>query len=142
MGPRQPCDEAVQAQAPQLVRHPPGRDRARGQPEQRRERRAEIVVTPAVGQQPKHHQQAQERLDDGVGEPQGGRSLPLDGHRPGDPGERRFTDRAVVADPLDVQETSVGLKADLPQGGEVRQPSADREVVRVVDRGLDRKSVV
>ena len=134
MGPREPRDQAVQAQAPQLIRHPSGRDG--WQPEQRRQVRAEVAVAPAVGQQPKDHQHTEECLDDRVGEAQGGGPLALDGDRAGHAGERDVPDRAVVADPLDVQETSVGVKADLPQGGEVRQPSADREVVRVIDRRL------
>ena len=48
--------------------------------------------------------------------------------------ERVFADGTVLADPLDVQETSVGLEADPPQGGQVRQPFADAEVARVVDQ--------
>ena len=75
-------------------------------------------------------------MDNGVGEAQGSGALPVDSRRPGDASERGFADRAVVTDPLDVQETSVGLKADFPQGGEVRQSSADLEVVRVVDGRL------
>jgi hypothetical protein len=107
MGPRDPCDQAVQAQAPQLVRQPPGREP--GQSEQRRQVRPEVTVTPAIGQQPKDDEQAQERLDDRVGEAQGGGPLPLDGDRAGDAGKRGFSDRTVVADALDVQETSVGI---------------------------------
>ena len=126
-------DQAMQAQAPQVVGHLSGGDR--GQPEQGRQVHAEVAVAPAVGQQAKHHQHAEERVDDRVGEAQGGGPLTLDGDR-SSTGERVFADRAIVADPLDVQETSVGLKADLPQGGEVRQPSADVEVVRVVDGRL------
>ena len=45
--------------------------------------------------------------------------------------------RRPDGDPLDVPETSVGLKADPPpQGGQVEQPLADAEVARVVDRRL------
>lgn len=42
----------------------------------------------------------------------------------------------VVAGSLDVQETPVGVEADLPQGGQVGQPFADPEVAGVVDGGL------
>src|SRR5512135_2884327 len=62
--------------------------------------------------------------------------LSLDLNRSIDLAERVFADGAVLADPLDVQETSVGLKADPPQGGQVGQPFADAEVARVVDRRL------
>ena len=47
-----------------------------------------------------------------------------------------FSDPAVVADSLDIEETSVGSKADLPECGKVVQPFADVEVAGVVDRGL------
>ena len=47
-----------------------------------------------------------------------------------------FADPAIVAESLDVQETSVGLEADLPQSGEIMQPFVDLEVTRVVDGGL------
>ena len=51
-----------------------------------------------------------------------------------------FADGAVMADALDVQETSVGLKADLSQGAEVVQPFTDGEVVRVIDGGFGAQS--
>jgi hypothetical protein len=37
-----------------------------------------------------------------------------------------------VGDLLDVQQTSVGSKADLPQSGQVLQAFADGEVARIV----------
>jgi hypothetical protein len=71
-----------------------------------------------------------------VGEPQGAGALPSDLDRFVDPAERVFAEGTVLADPLDVQGTSVGVEADPPQGGQVGQPFADAEVARVVDRGL------
>ena len=47
-----------------------------------------------------------------------------------------LADEAVVADSLDVEQTSVGSKADLPECGKVMQPLADIEVTGVVDGGL------
>jgi hypothetical protein len=43
---------------------------------------------------------------------------------------------------LDFEQTSVGLKADLPQGGQVREPLADVEIARVVygDLGAERST--
>jgi len=61
---------------------------------------------------------------------------PLDLDRFIDPTKRAVADAAILADPLDVQETSVGLKADPPQGGKIGQPFADAEVAGVVDRRL------
>src|SRR5918996_2833854 len=50
--------------------------------------------------------------------------------------QRFFSHRAVMAEALDFEQTSVGLKADLPQCRQVTQPLADGKVTRVVDRGL------
>src|SRR5262249_9830665 len=47
-----------------------------------------------------------------------------------------FTDRTIVADLLNVQQTPVGSKADFLQGGKVVQPLADLEVHGVVNHGL------
>jgi hypothetical protein len=62
--------------------------------------------------------------------------LPINLDRTIDPAKRVFSKGAILADSLDVQETSVGLKADPPQGGKIRQLLADVEVARVVDGGL------
>jgi hypothetical protein len=42
----------------------------------------------------------------------------------------------IVADALDVEQTSIGFEADLPQCGQVLQLLADTEIARVVDGGL------
>jgi len=47
-----------------------------------------------------------------------------------------FAERGVMAESLDVEQTSVGIKADLPQGGKVSQPSSNGEVAGVVDGRL------
>ena len=47
-----------------------------------------------------------------------------------------LADKAVVADSLDVEQTSVGSKADLPECGKVVKPFADVEVAAVVNRSL------
>ena len=65
------------------------------------------------GKQTKHQQRAEQRLHGHVGEAQAAGPLPIDLDRFIDPVERVFADGTVLADPLDVQETSVGLKADL-----------------------------
>ena len=90
-------------------------------------------------QETKHQQRAEQRLHRQVGEAQAAGPLTIDLDRFVHTAERVFADGAVLADPLDVQETSIGLEADLPQGREVRQPFADAEVARVVDRGLGPK---
>jgi hypothetical protein len=50
--------------------------------------------------------------------------------------KRVFTNHTILAETLDVQETSVGLEADLPQGRKMIQPFVDGEVAHVVDGGL------
>ena len=45
-----------------------------------------------------------------------------------------------MRDFLDVQHTPVGLKADLPQCGQVLQRLADAEVARVIDGGFGTES--
>ena len=42
----------------------------------------------------------------------------------------------VAADSLSVEETSVGVEADLPQRWQVRQPFPEAEIGGVVDGGL------
>jgi len=56
-------------------------------------------------------------LHDQVGETQGAGPLTVDHDRLIHPLESVFADRTIVADLFDVQETSVGLEADLPQCG-------------------------
>jgi hypothetical protein len=46
--------------------------------------------------------------------------------------ERCFADEAVMADALDVEQTSVGRKADLAQFLKIFDASADRELAGVV----------
>src|SRR5437764_12923092 len=52
------------------------------------------------------------------------------------PEKRFFAHGPVLAAALDFEQTSIGLKADLPQCGQITQPFADGKVSRVVDRGL------
>jgi len=97
---------------------------------------AELRRGEPVGQEPEDHQRTEQRLDPRVGEPQGRNPLVGDHLGALDLPQGRFAEGAVVAELLDVEETSVGVEADLPQGGEVLQPFAEGEVPRVVDRGL------
>jgi hypothetical protein len=71
-----------------------------------------------------------------IGETQGTGPLTVNNHRLIDPAERVCADRAILADSLDVQKTSVGLKANLPQSGEILESLANIEVVGVVDGGV------
>jgi hypothetical protein len=78
----------------------------------------------------------QERLDSLVLKAKRRGSLFVDHMRALDRLKTLLADRAVVADFLDVEQTSVGSEADLPECGKVVQPFADLEVACVVDGGL------
>ena len=56
--------------------------------------------------------------------------------RAGDGGEGAGPVDRVVAESLGVQETPVGLEADVCQGGQIMQPLADAEVAGLVEGGL------
>ena len=49
---------------------------------------------------------------------------------------------AVMGGGLDVQETSIGLKAELPKCGQVLQSFTDSEVTGVVDGGFSAERTV
>ncbi|MGZ5848678.1 MAG: hypothetical protein ACXWJJ_14520 [Ramlibacter sp.] len=59
-----------------------------------------------------------------------------DQDRVGDGPERAFADTGVGGETFDVEQTPVGLIADLRQGGQVTQPLPDAEVTAVVDGRL------
>ena len=90
-----------------------------------------------LGWQPEHQQCLQQGVAAAVGEAQtryagagGGGDGVGDGVQGVGAGDR------VVAESLDVQQTSVGGEADLPQRGQIGQPFPDPEVAGVVDGGL------
>jgi len=58
-------------------------------------------------------------LDAFVTEPQGRSSLTIDLGGPHNPIEGILANRTIVRNLLDVEQTPVGLKADLPQGRQV-----------------------
>ena len=77
--------------------------------------RTQIAIGEPVRQETIEDQDAQERLSPWVSEGQGGDALVADqlgtGHLP----EGVLTEEAIVAELLDVEQTSIGLKADRPQ---------------------------
>jgi hypothetical protein len=89
-----------------------------------------------MGQEAKQEQSAEERLHTCVAESESGGTLSFDLEWPVHLIERLFAEEAVVSDSLDVQKTSVGLKANLPQSGEILESLANIEVVGVVDGGV------
>ena len=112
--PVDPRNEAVEAQAAELVGQA-----ARGQcvgrdAQQARERGAQVAVGETLGEQPEDHQGAQERLEARVGEAERRDPLPVDhlwgGHR----AERVRADRAIVREPFDLEQPAVGVEALSP----------------------------
>ena len=97
---------------------------------------AQIAVPEAVGQHAEGEQRREQRLHAEVAEAQRGGALAVDDARPVEVVERFGADGAVVADMLDAQQASVGGEADPFEIIEVLQPSADIEVVGVVDHRL------
>ena len=100
---------------------------------------AEIAVGEPVGQEAEHDDGGKQGVDSRVGESECGRALTADDGGSGEVGEGGFTNGGVVADSLDVEETSIGGEADLPECGQVVQPFADAEVAGVVDGGFGAK---
>jgi hypothetical protein len=97
---------------------------------------AQIGVGEAVWEESEEDEGMEEGLDPSVLKAEGGGSLVCYVSRLLDGMEGVFTDRAIMADALDVEQTSVGLEADLPECGKVVKPFADLEVAGVVDGGL------
>jgi hypothetical protein len=81
-------------------------------------------------------------LDAPIVEAQGGSPLTVTLDWTHDPLVGSLANEAVVTDGLDVEETSIGLKADLPPRGEVFQPFADSEVTNIVDGGFSTERAV
>ena len=130
-------DEAVQTQTSEVVSHAPLGEFGWRDTQQVSQRLAQVFVGKTLRQQGKQHDDAEQRLYARVIEAQGRGSLAGNGDGLYDLLKSVFAERAIMADALDVQKASVGVEADLPQGGEVVQPFADGEVAGVVDRGLD-----
>jgi hypothetical protein len=97
---------------------------------------SKVLVRKATGQEMEDEQRREERASTGVTETQGAGALVVDDGGTMDLFEGGFSDRAVVANSLGTQEAPVGLETELPQGGQVLEPSADLEVVGVVDDGF------
>ena len=89
-----------------------------------------------------HDQSGEQRLHAPIVETQGGSPLTVTLNRLHDLLVGLLANEVVVSDGLDVEETSIGLKADLRQRGEVLQSFADSEVAGVVDGGFSTQGAV
>ena len=98
---------------------------------------AQVLVGESVGLAAEHQQCLQQGVAAPVGQPQtryagagGGGEGVGDGVQGVGAGDR------VVAESLDVEQTSVGGEADLAERGQIGQPFPDLEVAGVVDGGF------
>src|SRR5262249_7046475 len=96
----------------------------------------QVGAAEAVDEHAEQQQGVPEVLDLGVGEAQAGDALTVAIERPVDRLEGSFGQQAVMAEPFELEQASIGGKADLTQLRQVGQTLADLEVVSVVDRGL------
>ncbi len=80
-----------------------------------------------------YDQDSEQGLDTLIAKAQGGGPLPFDLDGTKHPIKRILANRAIVRYFLDVEKTSVGPEADLPQGRQVFEKFADAEAPCVVD---------
>ncbi|MGE5287200.1 MAG: hypothetical protein ACM3ML_08370 [Micromonosporaceae bacterium] len=121
MGPvRQPFDQAVLAEPPQVVGGLPGGDGAWWPAEVFGEELTQVFVEEPAGVQPEHQQDVHERLGAWVGEPQpgGAGSVVVDDGVAGRMQDAGSGD-GVMAESLGGQEPPVGGVADLLQDRQV-----------------------
>ena len=95
----------------------------------------------AVDEEEQQHEVA-ERLNARIGEAKCRDALVVDDDGSLQVLEGRFADKTVMADALDVEQTSVGGKADLAQVFEIFDASADGEVAGIVDGGFGAEGLV
>jgi hypothetical protein len=129
-------DQAMQAQPSQVVSHLAWGQLIWGEAQERRQQRPQVVIGEPLRQKSKGNESIEQGLDAWVSEAQGRHPLSRKRLRLVHLLEGVFSEKAIVADLLDVQETSVSLKADVPQSGQVFQPFANVEVARIVDGGF------
>ena len=88
----------------------------------------ERTVGKPFGQQTEDYEGTEQRHDVRVGETEGGHAFPLDDSGTCERQESLLSQTTVVAQSLDVKETSVGLEADLPESGKINEPLANTKV--------------
>ena len=136
VGFRDALDDAVQAKPAQIVGHSSHGVMGWVEAQQLSQQGSHFLIGETPQLETEQDQYAEQRLHARIAEAQRRSSLPVDFDGADHLIERVFANRAIVRYGLDVEKTSVGLKADLPQSGQVIQPLADAEVACVVDGGF------
>ena len=126
-------DQAMQAQPSQVIGHLAWGQLIWGKAQEGCQQHPQFVIGEAQRQKPKGDECAEQGLHAWIGETQSGDPLSRNRQRLADLLKSLFSQQAIVADLLDVQKTSVGLKANEPQSGQVFQPFANVEVTGIVD---------
>jgi hypothetical protein len=116
---RNAFNDAVQAEAAKVVSHSADGVVGGVEAQQLRQKSAHFVVVEPTRLETENDQNREQSLYALVAEAQGRCSLSFHLGGTNHPVKRVFADRAIVRDLLDVEKTPVGLKADLPQRGQV-----------------------
>ena len=111
---RDALDEAVQAESAQVVRHPTRGVMGWIEAQQLSQHGSHFLIGKTPQLETEQHQHAEQSLHARIPETQSGSALSFNLDRPHHLIKRVFATRTIVRHSLDVQKTSVGLKADLP----------------------------
>ena len=95
-----------------------------------------MAVRKACGQELEQQEGTPESLHVRISEAQGGGALRCHLHWTIDFLKGFFGEDAIVVNALHLKHSSIGLKADAPERGQVAQVIADIKVIGVVDGGL------
>jgi hypothetical protein len=121
VGVRNAFDDAVEAQTAKVVGHPSDGICGWIDTQQLCQKGSHFLIVEPTELETEYDQNTEQGLHALVTEPQCRRSLAIHLDRTDYPIEGIFADRAIVGNLLDVEKTSVGLEADLPESGQVLQ---------------------
>lgn len=133
MGCGDTLDETMHSQAAQIIGDASGGILARLVPEQWSKALPQVLMSKRAADVEEQEQDVEQGLDAAVGETQGCGALAVHGDGSLHVLECSFSDKAVVADALDVEQTSIGCEAYGAKLFEIFEASADFEVAGIVD---------
>ena len=136
MGLGNPSNETAETKSSKLVRHLARGDCVGLFAQQERILFAQVTIGEPLGEKTKEQQRQEQGQHSRVAETHSAGTPPINFRRLDELAKRRLIEGRVVAELLDVQETSVGVKADLPEGRQVVQPATDAKISCVGDSSL------